>query len=40
MLIGALVYRLLFSLRSENSVNDLRDHVRQLLRQTGFDISM
>jgi AcrR family transcriptional regulator len=40
MLIGALVYRLLLSPRSENSVGELRDHVRRLLRQTGFDVSM
>ena len=40
MLIGALVYRLLLSPRSENSVGELREHVRRLLRQTGFDVSM
>jgi AcrR family transcriptional regulator len=40
MLIGALVYRLLLSPRSEHSVGELRDHVRRLLRQTGFDVSM
>ena len=40
MLIGALVYRLLLSPRSENSVGELRDHVRRLFRQTGFDLSM
>jgi AcrR family transcriptional regulator len=40
MLIGALVYRLLLSPRSESSVGELRDHVRRLLRQTGFDVSL
>jgi hypothetical protein len=38
MLIGALVYRLLLSLRSEHSVSELRGHVRRLLRQTGFAV--
>jgi AcrR family transcriptional regulator len=38
MLIGALVYRLLLSLRGEDSVSELRDHVRRLLRQTGFAV--
>jgi AcrR family transcriptional regulator len=40
LLIGALVYRLLLSLRGESSVGELRDHVRRLLRQTGFDVSL
>jgi AcrR family transcriptional regulator len=40
MLIGALVYRLLLSLRGESSVGELCDYVRRLLRQTGFDVSM
>jgi AcrR family transcriptional regulator len=40
MLIGALVYRLLLSLRGESSVSDVRDHMSRLLRQTGFDISL
>ncbi|MFL5267295.1 MAG: TetR/AcrR family transcriptional regulator [Stellaceae bacterium] len=39
-LIGALVYRLLLSLPGEGSVGELRDHVRRLLRQTGFNVSM
>ena len=38
MLIGALVYRVLLSLRGEHSVSDLRDHVRRLLHQTGFEV--
>jgi AcrR family transcriptional regulator len=40
LLIGALVYRLLLSLRGESSVGELRDHVRRLLRQAGFDVSI
>jgi AcrR family transcriptional regulator len=38
MLIGALVYRLLLSLRGEHSLSELRGHVRRLLRQTGFAV--
>jgi AcrR family transcriptional regulator len=40
MLIGALMYHLLLPPPGENSVSELREHVRRLLRQTGFDISM
>jgi hypothetical protein len=40
MLIGALMYHLLLPPPGENSVSSLREHVRRLLRQTGFDISM
>lgn len=38
MLIGALMYRLLLPPSGKNSVSELRDHLRRLLRQTGFDI--
>ena len=40
MLIGALVYRLLLSLRGESSVGELREYVRRLLRQIGFDVTL
>jgi AcrR family transcriptional regulator len=40
MLIGALGYRLLLSLRGESSVGELREYVRRLLRQIGFDVTL
>ena len=39
MLIGALMHRLLMFSPGENSVSEFRDHMINLLRQTGFDVS-
>jgi AcrR family transcriptional regulator len=38
MLSGALMYHLLMPSVGENPVNELRDHMVRLLRQTGFEV--